>query len=1017
MLADWEELRLQIVQDFAEAYWWVVEVRCSQGVIFGAMGGRFFTEDTSEIDISVGRRTASTEGKPTMNRGPNRTFSVQQKVLRKCYPPSDAHVKTCRLWRPSKLPAMILLLVLLMTGSGIFVQAGAGHAVDPTDERSWVAHKPGTAVQRTLDDIPESELEKVHSHRMAVGANLGVDPESLPLSNLTALLAGILLLSMISITLFLIHRLNEKTAGLRESEERFKTLSEMSPLGMSLTNTHGRFEYVNPAFVNIFGYGLSEVPTGREWCARAYPDSEYRRRVMADWKEDLLRYPEGEIRPRTYEVICKDGRRRTILFRPVTLPSGKQLILYEDITERKQAEESLRESERRMAQIIEFLPDATFAVNLQGKVTAWNHAMESLSGISASEMIGKGDYAYAVPFYGRPRPVLIDLVMEPNEEIAGSYASFCSEGERRVSETYLTDFLGRGPTWFWNTATPLYDPEGRVIGAIESIRDITDRKQQEHELRESEKKFRAVFDGSQDAITLFTKEGKLLDCNPRAVEMYRLEIKKDFANARPEDFAPPFQPDGRKSNDVLRERIEEAIEKKGGFVCFEWLHRRKNGEIFPAEVLLSSYRLGEDIVLQANVRDTTERKNLEAQLRQAQKMEAIGTLAGGIAHDFNNLLQAISGHTQLLLLGKKGKDPDTHELKEIERASGRAAALIRQLLAFSRKVEGERRPIDLNQEIMEIQKVLKRTIPKMIEIEIHLSKDLRTTQADPIQMEQIILNLGSNAADAMPEGGKLMMETQNATLDEEYCRNHLGAVPGEYVLLTVTDRGHGIPRETVQHIFEPFFTTKEIGKGTGLGLASVYGIVKSHSGYITCSSEVGLGTTFHIYLPSIANEGLEHRTPAEKTLPEGGSETILVVDDESSIREFADQLLQRFGYHVLLARSGEEALELYKGRQDDIDLVILDLGMPGIGGYGCLREMLKFDPSARVMIASGYAIDHNRKDVLESGASGYIGKPYQLTDLLTRVRAILDDSGEENPPRPASVASASASNPSPSIEY
>ena len=320
-------------------------------------------------------------------------------------------------------------------------------------------------------------------------------------------------------------------------------------------------------------------------------------------------------------------------------------------------------------------------------------------------------------------------------------------------------------------------------------------------------------------------------------------------------------------------------------------------------------------------RAEAEREKLQTQLQQAQKMEAVGTLAGGIAHDFNNLLQAINGYTQLLMMEKTKDDPEYKSLNEIFKSSSRAAELVRQLLLFSRKAEAVRKPVELNHEVEEARKILERTIPKMVNIEVHTGGRLSNLMADPVQIEQILLNLGKNAADAMPYGGKLIFETENITIDDEYCRNHLGAEPGNYVLLTVTDTGEGIDDETKEKIFEPFFTTKEFGKGTGLGLASVYGIVKEHGGYIMCYSEVGIGTTFKIYLPAMEEPKTEPDIKVSDERPKGGTETILLVDDESSIRDFASQVLLKFGYSPLTAASGEEALEIYSNHRDEIDLV------------------------------------------------------------------------------------------------
>ena len=277
----------------------------------------------------------------------------------------------------------------------------------------------------------------------------------------------------------------------------------------------------------------------------------------------------------------------------------------------------------------------------------------------------------------------------------------------------------------------------------------------------------------------------------------------------------------------------------------------------------------------------------------------------------------------------------------------------------------------------------------MIAIELHLAGNLNTVKADPVQIEQILLNLGSNAADSMPEGGRLVIKTENVTLDKDFVSSHLGAVPGSYLLLTVSDTGRGMDRETMEHIFEPFFTTKKFGKGTGLGLASVYGIVKRHGGYINCYSEPGQGTLFKIYLPASGQDEGEIAREAE-TPPRGGNETILVVDDEEAIRKFASTVLVRYGYRVLTAADGEQALETYAAANDPIDLVILDIGMPGMGGLACLRELLKIDLAVKVLIASGYSINDQIRQALDAGASAYVSKPYQLNDLLKNVRAMLD---------------------------
>ena len=324
-----------------------------------------------------------------------------------------------------------------------------------------------------------------------------------------------------------------------------------------------------------------------------------------------------------------------------------------------------------------------------------------------------------------------------------------------------------------------------------------------------------------------------------------------------------------------------------------------------------------------------EKHALEEQLRQAQKMEAVGTLAGGIAHDFNNLLQVINGYTQILLMDKNEQDREFNGIKAIDDAGARAAKLVRQLLLFSRKAETERQAVNLNAEIKQAVKILERTIPKMVEIELQLHNALWMVHVDPIQIEQVLLNLGTNASDAMPDGGKLTFTTHNIILDDEFLQSHMEASPGRNVLITVTDTGQGIHPDTLEHIFEPFYTTKEIGKGTGLGLASVYGIVKGHGGFVTCQSHPGRGTRFQIYLPAVdAQDAQFPGQQADEEPVQGGNETILIVDDEQSVRDFATQVLQRFGYTVLNASSGEQAVDLYSRQYPKIDLIVLDIACP-----------------------------------------------------------------------------------------
>jgi len=390
------------------------------------------------------------------------------------------------------------------------------------------------------------------------------------------------------------------------------------------------------------------------------------------------------------------------------------------------------------------------------------------------------------------------------------------------------------------------------------------------------------------------------------------------------------------------------------------------------------------------MRDITSLKRLEAQYLHAQKMEAVNTLAGGIAHEFNNLLQTILGYTEVLFLERKESDCGYRELREIEKAALRGVELIQHLLIFSRKIKSKQAPVQLNLTVKQVQKLLTRTIPRMVKVEPMLVDDLRLINADSAQMEQVLINLAINSVDAMPEGGKLIFGTENVTVDEEYCKFHPEAKPGDYVLLTVSDTGRGMDQQTLGHLFEPFYTTKEVGKGTGLGLSAVYGIVMDHHGFIQCDSELGEGTTFKIYLPAI-KQIMEGEVPAEEGRPRGGMETILVVDDEESIRGLCEEILGKYGYQVLTASDGETALNIYQEAKEKIDLIILDLIMPGMGGRKCLEELIKMNPEVKVLISSGNVIGEPPGATLKTGAKRFIRKPYTLREMLQVIRDVMEN--------------------------
>ncbi|MEW5911570.1 MAG: MASE3 domain-containing protein [Thermodesulfobacteriota bacterium] len=547
--------------------------------------------------------------------------------------------------------------------------------------------------------------------------------------------------------------------------------------------------------------------------------------------------------------------------------------------------------------------------------------------------------------------------------------------------------------WYHNWAYPIFDNAGGLTNVVIQHTDITQQKGAEEELRASEEKFHSLFSSMTEIAALhemvYDTKGqpvdyRIIDFNPAYA--VNLGLARDKAIGA---LASQLYGTGKAPYLDLYAQVAQTGEPIHFETYFEPLRKHFSISAFAT----GSGRfatIASDVTQAKQARE--ERRRLEEQLRQAQKMEAVGTLAGGIAHDFNNILAAILGFAEIARDEAQEGQVNPEDLAQIINSAQRAKVLVQQILAFSRKTEPDLRPLNLNHVVQGTEAILQRTLPKMVSIETHLNQDLPLIKADPAQMEQVLLNLASNAQDAMPEGGRLVLETQAVFLDDDYSGQHMEVQPGLYVLLSVSDTGHGMDENTRRHIFEPFFTTKDTGKGTGLGLPSAYGIIKSHGGHIHCYSEPGSGTTFKIYLPVLAEyvSSLEAETDALDEAGLSGSETILLVDDEEALRQAGTQTLQRHGYRVLTASSGEEALAAYRQQGGSLDLAIMDLSMPGMGGRKCLQEILSLNPRAKVIIASGYSANGQVKSSLESGAVDYLAKPFRRADLLSTVRRALD---------------------------
>ncbi len=498
--------------------------------------------------------------------------------------------------------------------------------------------------------------------------------------------------------------------------------------------------------------------------------------------------------------------------------------------------------------------------------------------------------------------------------------------------------------------------------------------------------YRELFERSADAI-LIIKGGQFVDCNQATVDMLHFESRDQVLQTHPSELSPPTQPDGRDSREKADEMIALAFER--GNHRFEWDHRRSDGEVFPVEVLLTVAGGNDEKILHTVWRDITERKQLEEQLLQSQKMEAVGQLAGGIAHDFNNLLVAIIGHSDLLETGLEDRPDLLGRIHQIQRAGTRAAALVRQLLAFSRKQRVHQRVVDLNALLVDLEQLLRRLIGEDVRLTVVPADETMPIKVDPGQIEQVIVNLVTNARDAMPEGGAIDVTIKPVTLTETPSGASLPIEPGRFAKMSVRDTGAGMDEETISRAFEPFFTTKEVGKGSGLGLSTVYGIIRQDRGTIVISSGMDRGATLEIYLP-IATDPLSVSETKSNHRVSGGSETILVVEDEETVATLVTNVLEANGYTVLNAQDGLDALGIWELNDGPIDMVLTDVVMPNMGGVELIQELKNGGFVPKVLFMSGYtSLAPNRLARLADEAP-LIEKPFSPKQLIERVREVLN---------------------------
>ncbi len=637
-----------------------------------------------------------------------------------------------------------------------------------------------------------------------------------------------------------------------------------------------------------------------------------------------------------------------------------------DISERKRQKRELSESEQRYRNLVETMNEGLGMFDEMGMVTYVNKRACEMLGYSGDEIIRRGIAAFVSE---SSKQVLLEQMAQTGQCDRRDLMNL--NGLPRITRKSV-------PLVFAKT---LWDTDGKFKGSVATVTDITERKKYERQLQDSEKKMRLLIEQAPIGIGIF-QNAKYVYANPELVNIFNCDRQDEIIGKPLTEFVAP----GHQR--LFIERYKRFIAGRPTRPSYQMEGVKKGGELFDVVLWPKKIEYDDKSAILAFMMDVTENKNLRAQLMQAQKMEAIGTLAGGIAHDFNNLLQVVVGYSELILMDSSLSDKLRQSVKSINKVALNGADLVRRLLTFSRKTETAPKPLNLNDEIIHIKKLLDRTIPKMIEIEIGFQNGLNTINADSSQIEQIMMNLAVNARDAMPDGGRLVIETEDIVLDQAYCSGHIEATPGPYVLVSVSDTGMGMDKKTMERIFEPFYTTKAPGKGTGLGLAMVYGIVKQHGGYIICYSEPGMGTTFKIYFPALVSDAVSEKLTGSLEA-QGGTETILLVDDEENVRNVGTDLLQGAGYSVITAVNAKEALELFKNKHGSIALVILDLIMPEMSGKECLEKLLEIDSNVKVLMCSGYSPNGAAKAAIDTGAKGFISKPYNSNEMLVQIRKIL----------------------------
>ncbi|GFO61447.1 hypothetical protein GMST_37720 [Geomonas silvestris] len=768
--------------------------------------------------------------------------------------------------------------------------------------------------------------------------------------------------------------------ALRESEARFRAMVGAVPVVIYEYRKSDRgegFSFVGDKIYQLAGVAAEELTADTaRFVELVHPEDRAGSLCTGDFTVDAC----GPF-SREFRILRPDGETRWILATSLPQPGAAPGDLVwtgclEDITDRKQADLALRESGQQLLDIINFLPDATLVIDKEGRVLAWNRAIEAMTGVKAHEIIGKGDFEYALPFYGERRPILIDLALNPACRDRKEYAVLHREADTTFGEAYtgsLPSRNGRAP-FLSATASVLRDSQGEVIAAIECIRDSTERLWAEQLLRESEATLRTLMDNMPAGVWWYNGAGVVEYLNGRFAELFGYgmdelaTVDEWYEKAYPDAEQRRFQ---RESRQAL---IAEARRSTGTVPPLETLVTCRDGNL--RHVIVNT-QLSQGRTLEI-LTDITEQEFIHNELLKVQKMESLGVLAGGIAHDFNNILTGIMGNISFAQMVLKEESEARLPLQAAEKASLRAAELAHQLLTFAKGGQPLKKVVSLRNLVAEsVSLALRGT---SVQARISLAMDLRHIEADAGQMNQAFNNIVINAVHAMSGGGTLAVSGENVLLEPG---NRLSLPPGPYVKLQFQDDGCGIRQADLKNIFDPYFTTKS--GGNGLGLASTLSIVRKHGGHIMVNSELGVGTSFDLFLPATEERAPEHEPLREAVRGEPAGGCVLVMDDEEMVRVLAAQILNYLGYQVTTCTDGAQAIAQYREAREQgapFLAVIMDLTIPGgMGGKEAAQHILAYDPTARLVVSSGYSNDLALSDYTDFGFCGAVRKPYKVSEL------------------------------------